>query len=250
MTLGNNATVDEHADNGVPAGRLLIIGGGEDRCCGAGVLERFVALSGGDQARITLVTTATGIPDEVHAEYEQVFRKLGVGQTRELRLRGRADADSDTAAAALRDSTGVFFSGGDQSRILALVGSRASDILRAAPAPALWFARIWSPTLAAAAVPGARGERQDIRRGFATFTPAEASPGRGNVYCQAAVPLVVDYGHNLAALAGMGRLLREAWDGQPIACDHLPGDRRDDPDRGERGHRGHLVQPGGRVRGP
>lgn len=130
MTLGNNATVDEHADNGVPAGRLLIIGGGEDRCCGAGVLERFVELSGGDQARITLVTTATGIPDEVHAEYEQVFRKLGVGQTRELRLRGRADADSDTAAAALRDSTGVFFSGGDQSRILALVGSRTNDILR------------------------------------------------------------------------------------------------------------------------
>jgi cyanophycinase len=128
VTLGNNATVNEHADNGVPAGRLLIIGGGEDRCCGAGVLERFVELSGGDRARITLVTTATGIPDEVHAEYEQVFRKLGVGQTRELRLGGRADADSDTAA--LRDSTGVFFSGGDQSRILALVGSRANDILR------------------------------------------------------------------------------------------------------------------------
>ena len=130
MTLGNNATVDEHADNGVPAGRLLIIGGGEDRCCGTGLLERFVELSGGDQARITLVTTATGVPDEVHAEYEQVFRKLGVEQTRELRLRGRADADSDAAAAALRDSTGVFFSGGDQSRILALVGSRANDVLR------------------------------------------------------------------------------------------------------------------------
>jgi cyanophycinase len=130
VTLGNNATVDEHADNGVPAGRLLIIGGGEDRCCGAGALERFVELCGGEQARITLVTTATGIPDEVHAEYEGVFRKLGVEQTRELRLRGRADADSDAAATALRDSTGVFFSGGDQSRILALVGSRANDILR------------------------------------------------------------------------------------------------------------------------
>jgi cyanophycinase len=122
--------VDEHADNGVPAGRLLIIGGGEDRCCGAGVLERFVELCGGEQARITLVTTATGIPDEVHAEYERVFRKLGVEQTRELRLRGRADADSDAAASALLDSTGVFFSGGDQSRILSLVGSRANDILR------------------------------------------------------------------------------------------------------------------------
>jgi len=117
-------------DDGESPGRLLIIGGAEDRCCGAGLLERFVGLCGGERARIVLVTTATGLPDQVRAEYEQVFRKLGVEQTRELRLRGRADADSDAAAAALRDSTGVFFSGGDQSRILALVGSRANDILR------------------------------------------------------------------------------------------------------------------------
>lgn len=122
--------MDEHSENGVPLGRLLIIGGGEDRCCGAGVLERFVELAGGDRARITLVTTAAGIPDEVHAEYERVFRKLGVEHTRELRLRGRADADGDRAEAILRASTGVFFSGGDQSRIRTLVGSRTNEILR------------------------------------------------------------------------------------------------------------------------
>lgn len=78
---------------------------------------------------VTLVTTATGVPDEVHAEYEQVFRKLGVADTTELRVRGRADADSDLAESVLRDATGVFFSGGDQSRIRALVGSRANEIL-------------------------------------------------------------------------------------------------------------------------
>ena len=122
--------MDGHADDAVPLGRLLIIGGGEDRCCGAGLLERFVELAGGDRARITLVTTATGIPDEVHAEYERVFRKLGVERTRELRLRGRADADGDHAEAVLREATGVFFSGGDQSRIRALVGSRTNDVLR------------------------------------------------------------------------------------------------------------------------
>lgn len=119
----------ERADDGAPQGRLFIIGGGEDRCCGAGILERFVALAGGDQARITLVTTATGIPDEVHAEYERVFRKLGVDNTAELRLRGRADADGDLAETILRDSTGVFFCGGDQSRIRALVGSRSNEVL-------------------------------------------------------------------------------------------------------------------------
>lgn len=123
--------MDEHAGDGAPSpGQLLIIGGGEDRCCGSGVLERFVALAGGDGARITLVTTATGIPDQVHAEYERVFRKLGVASTRELRLRGRSDADGGAAEAILRDATGVFFSGGDQSRIRALVGSRTNDVLR------------------------------------------------------------------------------------------------------------------------
>ena len=129
--------MDEHPDaaaapssDGAHPGRLLIIGGGEDHGCGTGVLDRFVELSGGAQARITLVTTAAGVPGEVHAEYEQVFRKLGVGQIQELRLRGRADADSAPAGAILRGSTGVFITGGDQSRILALVGSRANEVLR------------------------------------------------------------------------------------------------------------------------
>jgi cyanophycinase len=115
-------------DGGVP-GRLLIIGGAADSCCGAGLLERFVDLCGGGSSRIVLVTTATGRPDQVHADYERVFRKLGVDHTVQLRLRGRADADSDAAAAMLADATGVFFSGGDQSRLLTLVGSRINEVL-------------------------------------------------------------------------------------------------------------------------
>lgn len=116
-------------DDRVTQGRLLIIGGAEDRCCGAGLLERFVELSGGDDARIVLVTTATDEPEQVHADYERVFRKLGVTDTRELRLRGRGDADGDAAAATLDGATGVFFSGGDQSRLRTLVGSRVNDLL-------------------------------------------------------------------------------------------------------------------------
>ena len=116
-------------DYGVTPGRLLIIGGAEDRCCGAGLLERFVELSGGASARMVLVTTATDVPEEVHAEYERVFRKLGVEDTRELRLHGRGDADGAEAAAALANATGVFLSGGDQSRLRTLVGSRVNDVL-------------------------------------------------------------------------------------------------------------------------
>ncbi|HEY2553048.1 MAG TPA: cyanophycinase [Streptosporangiaceae bacterium] len=117
-------------DDGGHPGRLLIIGGAEDRCCGSGVLERFVELCGGEDARIVLVTTATGMPDEVHADYERVFSKLGVDRTAQLRLRGRSDADGDEALSVLADATGVFFSGGDQSRLRTLVGSRVNDLLR------------------------------------------------------------------------------------------------------------------------
>lgn len=110
-------------------GRLLIIGGAEDRCDGAGLLERFVDLAGGEKARIVLVTTATAVPEQVNASYERVFRKLGVDDISELGLHGRGDADGDQAAGCLADATGVFLTGGDQSKLRTLVGSRVNDIL-------------------------------------------------------------------------------------------------------------------------
>jgi cyanophycinase len=119
---------DDGGRSGDP-GRLLIIGGAEDRGHGAPLLERFVELCGGEAARIVLVTTATGTPDEVHADYERVFRRLGADRTVPLRLRGRSDADGDDAAKIIQDATGVFISGGDQSRLRALVGSRINEIL-------------------------------------------------------------------------------------------------------------------------
>jgi cyanophycinase len=120
---------DDGGHSGNP-GSLLIIGGAEDRGDGAPLLERFVDLCGGQAARIVLVTTATGAPDQVHADYERVFRRLGADRTIPLRLRGRSDADGDDAAKIIQDATGVFISGGDQSRLRALVGSRINEILR------------------------------------------------------------------------------------------------------------------------
>jgi hypothetical protein len=89
-------------------GRLLIIGGAEDRCHGARLLERFVELCGGSAARIVLVTTATGQPDQVHADYERVFRRLGADHTIQLRLHGRSDADSDEAGATAMGRTMIL----------------------------------------------------------------------------------------------------------------------------------------------
>jgi UDP-N-acetylmuramyl tripeptide synthase len=69
---------------------------------------------------------------------------------------------------------------------------------------------------------------KDIRRALTAFTPDEANPGRGNLYLVAGSPVIVDYGHNAAALAAMGRLVHDTWGGDPVAAITLPGDRRDD----------------------
>ncbi|GAA4098061.1 MULTISPECIES: cyanophycinase [Actinomadura] len=111
-------------------GRLLIIGGAENRTCGTGPLETFVRLAGDAAARVVVVTTATEIPEEVTAEYTAAFGRLGVTAVRELRLLGRAAADDPGVLDALEEATGVLFSGGDQSRIRTLVGSQTNRLLR------------------------------------------------------------------------------------------------------------------------
>ena len=89
-------------------------------------------------------------------------------------------------------------------------------------------AHLIANALAAAAACRALGVSiKDIRRGSSRSLPARPIPGAATS-TRSAGPVVVDYGHNAAALAAMGRLLREAWDGTPVAAVTLPGDRRDD----------------------
>lgn len=84
---------------------------------------------------------------------------------------------------------------------------------------------------ALAAVAACRGlgvSAKDIRRALGTFTPGESNPGRGNVYLAGGGPVILDYGHNAAALDATGRMISDVWDGEPVAAITLPGDRRDD----------------------
>jgi cyanophycin synthetase len=69
---------------------------------------------------------------------------------------------------------------------------------------------------------------KEIRRGLASFAPQGANPGRGNVYRVAGSPVIVDYGHNAAALHATGEFIAQVWAGEPVAAVTLPGDRRDD----------------------
>ncbi len=111
-------------------GCLLVIGGAEDRTGDCVLLRVFAERSGGTGARIALITSASGVPDALFAEYSAAFRRYGVPDVCELRLSNRDQCDGERTLTRLARTTGVFVAGGDQSRLSPLAGSRANLLLR------------------------------------------------------------------------------------------------------------------------
>jgi cyanophycinase len=107
-----------------------VIGGAEDRTGDCALLRDFTELSGGADARIVLITTASGVPSESFTEYASAFRRLGVPDVRELRIDSQDQANGERTSVELARATGVFLTGGDQARLGSLVGSRANRIMR------------------------------------------------------------------------------------------------------------------------
>ena len=110
------------------AGRLVIVGGAEDREGDCVVLREFVRLAGGARARLAIISAASDAPREVAGVYEKTFRALGVRDVRALDVAGRADANGGEAVAAVDSATGVFFTGGNQLRITRLLGGTRLDV--------------------------------------------------------------------------------------------------------------------------
>ena len=103
------------ADAG-PQGHLFIVGGGDRD---APLMRRFVELAEGfGTGRIVVFTMASGVPLEVGPETVAELRSLGAAEVVFHQL--TRDEAMDPASAALLDGAGgVWFSGGDQSRLTA-----------------------------------------------------------------------------------------------------------------------------------
>ena len=107
------------------------IGGAEEREPGGEILERFVALAGGDEARIAVVPTASGEARESGERYVKLFGKMGVASADWLRVARRPDANADAALELLAGATGIFITGGDQARLVELLaGTRVMECIR------------------------------------------------------------------------------------------------------------------------
>lgn len=106
----------------VRAGRLLVIGGAEDpdeekmR-----ILPRLVKMAGGKRARIIVCSSPSEEPEEKVDVYGRLFKKIGVAEVIPAPIRERREADTPELLEAVGRATAVFFTGGDQLRLTALI---------------------------------------------------------------------------------------------------------------------------------
>lgn len=103
-------------------GNLIIIGGAEDKYGDSKILKQVVEAIGGKEGSLMVLTTATEKPQEVGDEYKNVFRRLGINDVEILHINTRDEANSDANVDRILQSTGIFFTGGDQLRITSILG--------------------------------------------------------------------------------------------------------------------------------
>lgn len=113
-------------------GRLLVIGGNEDKNQETMViLPHFVAMCGGKDARILVCGTPSKDVEEKERSYAELFEKIGVSEVMQPDITIRAEGESEKLIEMVRRATGVFFTGGDQLRLTAIVaGTPFGDEIR------------------------------------------------------------------------------------------------------------------------
>ena len=122
-------------------GTLIPIGGNEDKGNGKnemytleflqeGILSHVVRESGGKNARIVVIPTASSIPREVGENYLEAFDLLGCKQVEVIHIHDRHDSDEKRFLKLIEEADCVMFSGGDQSNIVNRIGgTRMHEII-------------------------------------------------------------------------------------------------------------------------
>jgi cyanophycinase len=116
-------------------GPLMLIGGAEDKLRKRRILKEFVAASGGLDARIGVIPTASSLGAEIVDLYDALFRAEGVADVETVRPTNRAEAGDPALVARLDRATGIFITGGNQLKLSAILcGTPVGDAIVAAHA--------------------------------------------------------------------------------------------------------------------
>jgi cyanophycinase len=107
-------------------GLIMAIGGAEDKVRERVILRRFVEASGGPDASLVVLATASEFP-ETGERYAELFYGMDADSVEVLRIRTREDAidASREVYDALEYATGFFMTGGSQLRISSALGGTA-----------------------------------------------------------------------------------------------------------------------------
>ncbi len=116
MSPSNN----NHADRGY----IIPIGGAEEKFHNPEILDRFVNICGGKDARIGIIPTASEL-DDTGRNYEKLFRKIGIKHAKVLPFESREDCETTEYLEYIEKSDGVFLTGGNQLRLSTTVGGTA-----------------------------------------------------------------------------------------------------------------------------
>jgi cyanophycinase len=129
LSLSRAEPVERLDPDGIP-GALVIVGGGKIPEAAA---ERFMTLAGGEKARLVLIPTAAdAIDQESNAKALALWEARKPASAVVLHTRDRKQADDPAFVAPLREATGVWFDGGQQSRLAeAYVGTEVEKELHA-----------------------------------------------------------------------------------------------------------------------
>jgi cyanophycinase len=109
----------------VPHGRrrgwIVAVGGAENKENDRRILERFVRVSGGEDADLVVIPTASRV-HETGTRYEEVFRSLGAARVTVMDFDTRRDCQEPGRLARIGEASGIFFTGGNQLRLTTLLG--------------------------------------------------------------------------------------------------------------------------------
>ncbi|HEU4356549.1 MAG TPA: cyanophycinase, partial [Actinomycetota bacterium] len=94
------------------------------------ILSRFARFAGGTDGHVVVISTASSLGEEATERYGELFAGLGITRVSGLRPEERAEANAPEVPKLLADATGVFLTGGNQSRLTQVVGgTRLADAL-------------------------------------------------------------------------------------------------------------------------
>jgi cyanophycinase len=106
---------------GQTRGWIVPIGGAENKENDRRILRRFVEVSGGEAADIVVIPTASKM-HETGPRYEALFRDLGAARVTVMDFDTRRDCQEPNRLQRIEEATGIFFTGGNQLRLTALLG--------------------------------------------------------------------------------------------------------------------------------